>query len=59
MSTDTDMEPLFLGLYLTDLTFCHEGNPVLRTSPLDAEVRLINFDRYHVSSNLRTVEDPT
>ena len=39
----------FLGLYLTDLTFCSEGNPTHRPSPLDPSMRLINFDRYQVS----------
>lgn len=36
----------FLGLYLTDITFCYDGNPSHRTSPLDPNLRLINFDRY-------------
>lgn len=36
----------FVGLWLTDLTFCSEGNAALRSSPLDAEKKLINFDRY-------------
>lgn len=38
----------FLGVYLTDITFCHEGNPTHRNSPLDPSLRLINFDRYQV-----------
>lgn len=38
----------FLGLYLTDLTFCHDGNPSTRASQLDPELKLINFDRYRV-----------
>lgn len=38
----------FLGLYLTDLTFCHDGNPPTRTSSLDSSLKLINFDRYSV-----------
>lgn len=38
----------FLGLYLTDITFCYDGNPSHRPSPLDADLRLINFDRYQV-----------
>lgn len=37
----------FLGLYLTDLTFCREGNPSYRTSPLNPEKKLINFNKYH------------
>ena len=37
----------FLGLYLTDLTFCREGNPSTRTSPLAADKKLINFNKYH------------
>ena len=40
----------FLGLYLTDLTFCYEGNPSHRVSPLDSSLKLINFDRYIVST---------
>jgi hypothetical protein len=35
------------GLYLTDVTFCREGNPSHRTSPLAAEKKLINFSKYH------------
>lgn len=38
----------FLGLYLTDITFCYDGNPQTRVSPLDPNLRLINFDRYQV-----------
>lgn len=38
----------FLGLSLTDLTFCYEGNQASRVSPLDSSLRLINFDRYQV-----------
>ncbi|KAG8943034.1 hypothetical protein FRC04_003245 [Tulasnella sp. 424] len=37
----------FLGLYLTDLTFCREGNPSSRPSPLDENRRLINFIKYY------------
>lgn len=39
----------FLGLTLTDLTFCQDGNAAERASPLDNSLRLINFDRYQVS----------
>jgi hypothetical protein len=39
----------FLGLTLTDLTFCQDGNSAERASPLDNSLRLINFDRYQVS----------
>jgi len=35
------------GLYLTDITFCREGNPSHRPSPLMAEKKLINFSKYH------------
>jgi son of sevenless-like protein len=35
------------GLYLTDITFCREGNPSHRASPLAAEKKLINFSKYH------------
>lgn len=38
----------FLGVYLTDITFCHEGNPTHRSSPLEPSLKLINFDRYQV-----------
>ena len=43
----------FLGIFLTDLTFCLEGNPSHRASPLDPSLRLINFDRYQVRSSPR------
>ncbi|PLW49533.1 hypothetical protein PCANC_08974 [Puccinia coronata f. sp. avenae] len=36
----------FLGVYLTDMTFCHEGNPNYRSSPHLPGVQLINFDKY-------------
>ncbi|KAI9621520.1 hypothetical protein KEM48_007653 [Puccinia striiformis f. sp. tritici PST-130] len=36
----------FLGVYLTDMTFCHEGNPTHRASPELPGVQLINFDKY-------------
>ncbi|KAF8510357.1 ras guanine nucleotide exchange factor domain-containing protein [Hysterangium stoloniferum] len=35
----------FLGLYLTDITFCREGNPDYRVSPVNRP--LINFNKYH------------
>ena len=38
----------FLGLFLTDITFCYEGNAAYRSSPADPNLRLINFDRYSV-----------
>jgi son of sevenless-like protein len=34
-------------LYLTDLTFCREGNPSTRPSPSAPEKKLINFNKYH------------
>ncbi|KAF8895368.1 ras guanine nucleotide exchange factor domain-containing protein [Infundibulicybe gibba] len=37
----------FLGLYLTDVTFCREGNPSHRASPLNASKKLLNFNKYH------------
>ncbi|KAF9046682.1 ras guanine nucleotide exchange factor domain-containing protein [Panaeolus papilionaceus] len=37
----------FLGLYLTDVTFCREGNPSHRASPTDASKKLLNFNKYH------------
>lgn len=36
-----------LGLYLTDVTFCREGNPSHRASPLDPNKKLLNFNKYH------------
>lgn len=35
------------GLYLTDLTFCREGNPSHRPSPLAPNKKLLNFNKYH------------
>ncbi|THV03848.1 ras GEF [Dendrothele bispora CBS 962.96] len=37
----------FLGLYLTDITFCREGNPSYRASPLNPNKKLLNFNKYH------------
>lgn len=37
----------FLGLYLTDVTFCREGNPSHRPSPRNPAKKLINFNKYH------------
>ncbi|KAJ7743773.1 ras guanine nucleotide exchange factor domain-containing protein [Mycena metata] len=37
----------FLGLYLTDVTFCREGNPSHRASPMNPERKLLNFNKYH------------
>ncbi|TFK40534.1 ras guanine nucleotide exchange factor domain-containing protein [Crucibulum laeve] len=37
----------FLGLYLTDVTFCREGNPSHRASPVNASRKLLNFNKYH------------
>ncbi|EJD50846.1 ras GEF [Auricularia subglabra TFB-10046 SS5] len=37
----------FLGLYLTDMTFCREGNPSHRSPPGDPSRKLINFNKYH------------
>ncbi|KAF8158363.1 ras guanine nucleotide exchange factor domain-containing protein [Crassisporium funariophilum] len=37
----------FLGLYLTDVTFCREGNPSHRASPGDPSKKLLNFNKYH------------
>ncbi|KAJ1029824.1 hypothetical protein NDA13_003063 [Ustilago tritici] len=36
----------FLGLFLTDLTFCHEGNAPTRACPSNPEKKLLNFDKY-------------
>lgn len=35
------------GLYLTDVTFCREGNPSYRESPLAPGKKLLNFNKYH------------
>ncbi|KZT34584.1 ras GEF [Sistotremastrum suecicum HHB10207 ss-3] len=37
----------FLGLYLSDVTFCREGNPSHRASPVAPDRMLINFNKYH------------
>ncbi|KAL0069855.1 Ras guanine nucleotide exchange factor bud5 [Marasmius tenuissimus] len=37
----------FLGLYLTDITFCREGNPSHRASPYNQDKKLLNFNKYH------------
>ncbi|KAF7299552.1 hypothetical protein HMN09_00960400 [Mycena chlorophos] len=37
----------FLGLYLTDVTFCREGNPSHRPSPMNPDKKLVNFNKYH------------
>ncbi|KAJ6621899.1 ras guanine nucleotide exchange factor domain-containing protein [Mycena sp. CBHHK59/15] len=37
----------FLGLYLTDVTFCREGNPSHRASPMNPGKQLLNFNKYH------------
>ncbi|KAG6857139.1 hypothetical protein H0H87_008709 [Tephrocybe sp. NHM501043] len=37
----------FLGLYLTDVTFCREGNPSHRASPTNPSKKLLNFNKYH------------
>ncbi|PWZ00756.1 ras GEF [Testicularia cyperi] len=36
----------FLGLFLTDLTFCHEGNAPTRPCPSKPDKKLLNFDKY-------------
>lgn len=40
-------DTLYLGLYLTDVTFCREGNTSHRTCPLATDKKLINFSKYH------------
>ncbi|KZP33472.1 ras GEF [Athelia psychrophila] len=37
----------FLGLYLTDVTFCREGNPNHRPAPTNPDKKLLNFNKYH------------
>ena len=41
------LNSLKIGLYLTDITFCREGNPSHRPSPLAGVKKLINFSKYH------------
>ena len=36
-----------VGLYLTDVTFCREGNPNFRASPTNSSKKLLNFNKYH------------
>ena len=47
----------FLGLYLTDITMCSEGNSATRPSPLDPSLQLINFDRYSVCFFILTLRN--
>lgn len=35
------------GLYLTDVTFCREGNPSHRDSTIAPGKKLLNFNKYH------------
>lgn len=37
----------FLGIVLSDITFCNDGNPATRQSPLAPEKQLINLAKYH------------
>jgi hypothetical protein len=37
----------YAGLYLTDVTFCREGNPNFRASPGNPAKKLLNFNKYH------------
>ncbi|KAJ7103860.1 ras guanine nucleotide exchange factor domain-containing protein [Mycena epipterygia] len=37
----------FLGLYLTDVTFCRKGIPSHRASPMNPHKKLLNFNKYH------------
>jgi son of sevenless-like protein len=46
-NVSADFDFLYLGLYLTDVTFCREGNTSHRTSPLATDKKLINFSKYH------------
>jgi hypothetical protein len=45
----------FVGLFLTDITFCHQGNGATRPSPLDKTKQLINFDKY--AKDAKIVQD--
>ena len=36
----------FFGLYLTDMTFCREGNPSHRSPVGHPDTKLINFIKY-------------
>ncbi|EPQ26580.1 uncharacterized protein PFL1_06906 [Pseudozyma flocculosa PF-1] len=44
-STEPPAVP-FLGLFLTDLTFCYEGNAPTRPCPAAPDKKLLNFDKY-------------
>ena len=44
---DTHEVPYGLGLYLTDITFCREGNTSHRSSPKNTDKKLLNFNKYH------------
>lgn len=42
----------FVGLFLTDLTFCDDGNAATRLSPADSSKHLLNFDKYVKTSRI-------
>ncbi|KAJ8516720.1 hypothetical protein ONZ45_g6009 [Pleurotus djamor] len=44
---DIKTPPNVVGLYLTDVTFCREGNQSYRVSPRNPDKKLINFNKYH------------
>lgn len=46
------------GLYLTDVTFCREGNPSHRASPLNNNKKLLNFNKYHKLARIVQGEGP-
>ncbi|CUA68792.1 Ras guanine nucleotide exchange factor Y [Rhizoctonia solani] len=52
----------FMGLYLTDVTFCREGNPDKRVSPYDPTRTLVNFDKYRrlasIAEDVRRFQAP-
>jgi son of sevenless-like protein len=42
-----DVLTYYSGLYLTDLTFCREGNPSYRPAPANPDKTLLNFNKFH------------
>ena len=47
------------GLYLTDVTFCREGNPSHRASPINASKKLLNFNKYHKLARIVQGKNPS
>jgi len=47
------------GLYLTDVTFCREGNPSHRASPINSDKKLLNFNKYHKLARIVQGKSPS